>query len=48
MAYRTIPTCQPWYGCFAFYNPDSTPPRPEIYYTPGHNFGLTAAVVSSR
>ena len=34
MAYRTIPTCQPWYGCFAFYNPDSTPPRPEIYYGP--------------
>ena len=46
MAYRTIPTCQPWYGCFAFYNPDSAPPRPEIYYTPGHNFGLTAAVVN--
>ena len=46
MAYRTIPTCQPWYTCFAFFNPEASPPSPEIYYTPGHNFGLISAVVN--
>lgn len=46
MAYRTVPTSQPWYTAFAFYNPTATPPAPEIYYTGGHNFGLTSAVVN--
>ena len=46
MAYRTIPTAQPWYGTFAFFNPDAEPPGPELYFTPGHNFGLASAVVN--
>ena len=46
MAYRTIPTSQPWYTAVAFYNPIPTPPRPEIYWLPGHNFGLASAVVN--
>ena len=46
MAYRTIPTAQPWYGAFAFFNPVADPPGPELYFTPGHNFGLTSAVVN--
>ena len=46
MAYRTIPTSQPWYTAFAFYNPTSSPPRPEIYFTPGHNVGLVSAVLN--
>lgn len=44
MAYRTIPTSQPWYTSIAFRNPSSE--RVELYWLPGHNFGLTSAVVN--
>ena len=46
MAYRTIPTSQPWYTTIAFFNPIVIPPRPEYYWLPGHNFGLASAVVN--
>ena len=43
-AFRTIPTRRPGYTGFAVYN--FTSDRVEIYYCPGHNFGLRAVVVS--
>jgi hypothetical protein len=46
MAYRTIPTSQPWFTTVGFFNPTSIPPRPEYYWLPGHNFGLASAVVN--
>ena len=46
MAYRTIPTSQPWYTAIGFFNPTSRPPAPEYYWLPGHNFGLASAVVN--
>ena len=46
MAYRTIPTSQPWYTAIGFYNPSARPPKPEYYWLPGHNFGLASAVVN--
>ena len=45
-AYRTIPCAQPWLTAIAFFNPSASPPRPEIYWLPGHNFGLVSAVVN--
>ena len=44
MAYRTVPTCQPWYTSIGIYNPAAH--RAEFYWLPGHNFGLTSAVVN--
>ena len=44
MAYRTIPSAQPWYTTVAFYNPITK--HPELYWLPGHNFGLKSAVVN--
>ena len=46
MAYRTVPTSQPWYTAIGFFNPTSRPPAPEYYWLPGHNFGLASAVVN--
>ena len=46
MAYRTVPTSQPWLTTMAFYDPRATPPGPRYYYLPGHNFGLVSAVVN--
>ncbi|MDC0526132.1 hypothetical protein OAO87_03940, partial [bacterium] len=46
MAYRTVPTSQPWYTSIAFYDPRAAPPGPRYYYLPGHNFGLLSAVVN--
>ena len=46
MAYRTIPTSQPWFTTVGFFHPTSSPPRPEYYWLPGHNFGLASAVVN--
>ena len=43
-AYRTIPTSQPWLTSVVFYNP--TRQRTELYYLPGHNFGLVSSVVN--
>ena len=43
-AYRTIPSSQPWFTTFGFYNPLSG--GVEYYWLPGHNFGLGAAVVN--
>jgi hypothetical protein len=45
-AYRTIPTSQPWFTTIGFFNPLLAIPAPEYYWLPGHNFGLTAAVVN--
>ena len=49
-AYRLIPTAQPWFTAIAFFNPTRTEDGVlcgrEYYYLPGHNFGLTAAVVN--
>ena len=46
MAYRTIPTSQPWFTSFATLNPITDPPSVEYYYLPGHPFGLASAVVN--
>ena len=46
MAYRTIPTSQPWYTAFAFFDPLTNPPGPSYYWMPGHNFGLKSSVVN--
>ena len=46
MAYRTVPTSQPWYTAVGFFDPLSVPPGPRYYYLPGHNFGLVSAVVN--
>ena len=43
-AYRTIPTSQPWFTAFAMWDPVSG--RVHFYFLPGHNFGLTSAVVN--
>lgn len=43
-AYRTIPSAQPWLTSFAFYDPAAG--RPQYYWLPGHNFGLTSAVLN--
>ena len=45
-AYRTVPTSQPWYTSVAIFNNIVIPPRTELYYLPGHNFGLASAVVN--
>ena len=46
MAYRTVPTSQPWYTSVAFFDPLASPPGPRYFGLPGHNFGLLAAVVN--
>ena len=46
MAYRTIPSAQPWFTCVAYFDPFLSPPRPALYWLPGHNFGLVSAVVN--
>ena len=46
MAYRTIPSSQPWLTCFGHLDTGRTPPAPSYYFLPGHNFGLTSAVVN--
>ena len=46
MAYRTIPSAQPWFTCVAYFDPLASPPRPAMYWLPGHNFGLVSAVVN--
>ena len=43
-AYRAIPTSQPWLTSIIFYNPNRE--RSEMYYLPGHNFGLVSSVVN--
>ena len=43
-AYRTIPTSQPWFTAFAMWDPAAE--RVHFYFLPGHNFGLTSAVVN--
>ena len=44
MAYRTIPTSQPWLTAIGMYNPKAG--RVEYFWLPGHNFGLASAVVN--
>ena len=46
MAYRTIPTSQPWFTSMGLFDPLADPPGPRYYYLPGHNFGLVSAVVN--
>lgn len=46
MAYRTVPTSQPWFTVVGFANPTTTPPRPQYFWLPGHNFGLVSAVLN--
>ena len=46
MAYRTIPSSQPWLTCFGHLDTGRTPPAPSYYFLPGHNFGLTSSVVN--
>ena len=46
MAYRTVPTSQPWYTTIAFFDPLASPPGPRYFWLPGHNFGLLSAVVN--
>ena len=47
MAYRTVPSSQPWYTVFSFFDQHAEPrPAPVYYYVPGHNFGLASAVVN--
>jgi len=46
MAYRLIPCSQPWLTSFGFFDPSVSPPRPQYYWLPGHNFGLASAVVN--
>jgi len=43
-AFRTLPTANPGYTSFAIFN--HSVGRVEVYYTPGHNFGLRCVVVS--
>jgi hypothetical protein len=43
-AYRCIPTSQPWYTTIGFFDPSTN--LTNYYWLPGHNFGLTAAVVN--
>ena len=46
MAYRTVPTSQPWFTSVVFFDPCASPPGPRYFYLPGHNFGLLSAVVN--
>ena len=46
MAYRTVPTSQPWFTSVVFFDPRASPPGPRYFYLPGHNFGLLSAVVN--
>ena len=45
-AYRLIPTAQPWFTAFGFFDPLASPPRPQYHYLPGNAFGLVSAVVN--
>ena len=42
-AYRLIPTAQPWYTNFAVADPEG---NVHFFVLPGHNFGLTSAVLN--
>ncbi|KAL1530356.1 hypothetical protein AB1Y20_001264 [Prymnesium parvum] len=47
-AYRFVPCSQPEYTVFCVWRPasHSAPGAPVFYYVPGHNFGMTAAVLN--
>ena len=46
MAYRTVPSAQPWFTCFGHLDTGRDPPAPSYYFLPGHNFGLASAVLN--
>ena len=46
MAYRTIPVSQPWFTAFVHLDTTVVPAAPRYYFLPGHNFGLSSAVVN--
>lgn len=47
-AYRFVPCSQPEYTVFCVWRPatPTAPGAPVFYYVPGHNFGMTAAVLN--